>query len=155
MVLQEVAHPAIIYTMHGETHEPLFCDGQQLGRVFTNLLKNAAEAIASRIEKDNASGAKPVPGTIDVAIAEDTGFMLVTITDNGIGLPAESRERLTEPYITTRTRGTGLGLAIVKKIVEDHGGGLELDDAPGGGAMVRVRIARGLSAITERRDAAE
>jgi two-component system nitrogen regulation sensor histidine kinase NtrY len=155
MVLQEVAHPAITYTMHGETHEPLFCDGQQLGRVFTNLLKNAAEAIASRIEKDNASGAEPAPGTIDVAITEDAGFMLVTITDNGIGLPAESRERLTEPYITTRTRGTGLGLAIVKKIVEDHGGGLELDDAPGGGAMVRVRLARGLSATTERRDAAE
>jgi two-component system nitrogen regulation sensor histidine kinase NtrY len=53
-------------------------------------------------------------------------------------LPDQGRERLTEPYVTTRQRGTGLGLAIVKKIVEDHGALLQLDDRPGGGAIVRV-----------------
>ena len=63
--------------------------------------------------------------------------------DNGKGLPRENRQRLLEPYMTTREKGTGLGLAIVKKIVEDHGGGLELHDAPAGfhggkGAMIRI-----------------
>ena len=61
--------------------------------------------------------------------------------DNGKGLPRENRQRLLEPYMTTREKGTGLGLAIVKKIVEDHGGRLELHDAPadffgGRGAMI-------------------
>jgi two-component system nitrogen regulation sensor histidine kinase NtrY len=63
---------------------------------------------------------------------------LVTIDDNGKGLPERGRERLTEPYVTTRTKGTGLGLAIVKKIMEDHGGELLLEDAEGGGARVRL-----------------
>ena len=62
----------------------------------------------------------------------------VAVDDNGRGLPAQQRERLTEPYVTTRTKGTGLGLAIVKKIMEDHHGNLLLDDRPGGGASVRL-----------------
>ncbi len=57
-------------------------------------------------------------------------------TDSGVGLPAE-RGRLTEPYMTTRAKGTGLGLAIVKKIVEEHFGQIEFEDAPGGGSLVR------------------
>jgi two-component system nitrogen regulation sensor histidine kinase NtrY len=70
------------------------------------------------------------------------GVAVVSVTDNGKGLPRENRQRLLEPYMTTRDKGTGLGLAIVKKIVEDHGGRLELHDAPaefhgGGGAMIR------------------
>ena len=51
------------------------------------------------------------------------------VEDNGVGLPAKDRDRLTEPYVTTREKGTGLGLAIVKRILEDHGGELELADA--------------------------
>ncbi len=67
----------------------------------------------------------------------------VDVIDNGKGLPRENRQRLLEPYMTTREKGTGLGLAIVKKIVEDHGGRLELHDAPadfhgGRGAMVSI-----------------
>ena len=67
----------------------------------------------------------------------------VDVMDNGKGLPRENRQRLLEPYMTTREKGTGLGLAIVKKIVEDHGGRLELHDAPadfhdGRGAMVSM-----------------
>jgi two-component system nitrogen regulation sensor histidine kinase NtrY len=77
---------------------------------------------------------------------ESQDAAIVTVTDNGIGLPVESRERLTEPYVTTRARGTGLGLAIVKKIVEDHGGTLELGDAPGGGAFARACLSRGMVA---------
>jgi two-component system nitrogen regulation sensor histidine kinase NtrY len=61
------------------------------------------------------------------------------VTDNGIGLPPRDRDRLTEPYVTTREKGTGLGLAIVKRITEEHGGSLNLTDAPeGGGARVTL-----------------
>ena len=62
----------------------------------------------------------------------------IVVTDNGRGLPAQARERLTEPYVTTREKGTGLGLAIVKKIMEDHRGEVLLEDAPEGGARVRL-----------------
>ena len=60
-----------------------------------------------------------------------------SIADNGVGLPAE-RERITEPYMTTRARGTGLGLAIVKKIVEEHFGAMHFADRPGGGTVVTL-----------------
>ena len=70
---------------------------------------------------------------------------MVEVLDNGKGLPRENRQRLLEPYMTTREKGTGLGLAIVKKIIEDHGGRLELQDAPpefhgGRGAMIRITV---------------
>ena len=77
----------------------------------------------------------------------------VDVIDNGKGLPRENRQRLLEPYMTTREKGTGLGLAIVKKIVEDHGGVLELHDAPadfidGRGAMVSIVLpTRGRQAL--------
>jgi two-component system nitrogen regulation sensor histidine kinase NtrY len=64
--------------------------------------------------------------------------LLIGIDDNGRGLPEHNRDRLTEPYVTTRSKGTGLGLAIVKKILEDHGGTLSLSDREGGGASVLV-----------------
>ena len=68
---------------------------------------------------------------------------MIDVTDNGPGLPKENRERLLEPYVTTREKGTGLGLAIVAKIFEDHGGRIELHDAKendgsGRGAWVRA-----------------
>ncbi len=66
----------------------------------------------------------------------------VAVEDNGKGLPSESRERLTEPYVTTRAKGTGLGLAIVKKIMEDHGGWLVMEDREGGGARVSLAFRR-------------
>ncbi len=71
------------------------------------------------------------PGQVDVALdADDARRHRSSIEDNGKGLPIEQRERLTEPYVTTRAKGTGLGLAIVKKIMEDHGGELILEDRP-------------------------
>jgi two-component system nitrogen regulation sensor histidine kinase NtrY len=78
------------------------------------------------------------------------------VVDNGIGLPKENRSRLLEPYVTTREKGTGLGLAIVGKILEDHGGCIELRDAaektPGArGAWVRLRFAA--AAVTPAADA--
>ena len=83
------------------------------------------------------------PGVIRVSAARQDGTIRVDVIDNGKGLPRENRQRLLEPYMTTREKGTGLGLAIVKKIIEDHGGRLELHDAPerfhgGRGAMISI-----------------
>lgn len=133
--LQQSAYPEISFTTDfPASGQRLVCDAQQIGQALTNLLKNAAEAIGARI----SSGATEPPGAIQVAVRESDEDVLLTIADNGRGLPDQGRERLTEPYVTTRARGTGLGLAIVKKIVEDHGGLLQLDDRLGGGAVVRV-----------------
>ena len=67
------------------------------------------------------------------------GSAIIEVTDNGLGWPTPNRERLTEPYMTTREKGTGLGLAIVKRVMEDHKGRLELDlPASGSGAVVRL-----------------
>ena len=72
------------------------------------------------------------------------GIVEIFVADNGKGFPKENRHRLLEPYMTTRAEGTGLGLPIVAKILEDHGGGIELLDAPGGrGACVRLYFPKG------------
>jgi two-component system nitrogen regulation sensor histidine kinase NtrY len=131
MFLQEVAHPAISFSLDSEGLAPtMVCDRRQLGQALTNLVKNAVEAIE---ENDD----QHAPGVIAMTIRVEGGRLRIVLADNGPGLPAE-RERLTEPYITTRKRGTGLGLAIVRKIVEDHLGTLALRDRPGGGTMVEL-----------------
>src|SRR5690606_40312778 len=84
-----------------------------------------------------------IGGAIRIRARRLDGQICVDVIDNGKGLPRENRQRLLEPYMTTREKGTGLGLAIVKKIVEDHGGRLELHDAPksffgGQGALIRM-----------------
>jgi two-component system, NtrC family, nitrogen regulation sensor histidine kinase NtrY len=131
MFLQQVAHPYITFTLEAPEPPPeLVCDRRQLGQVFTNLLKNAAEAVEAK------TGGEP-GGEIAVTIASEQGRWIVSVADNGVGLPAE-RERLTEPYMTTRAKGTGLGLAIVEKIIEEHLGQMSFGDRPGGGAVVRL-----------------
>ena len=72
------------------------------------------------------------PGQVDLSLEVHDDRVAIIIADNGNGLPQEERDRLTEPYVTTRAKGTGLGLAIVKKIMEDHGGELVLEDRPAG-----------------------
>ena len=118
---------------------PLVCDARLFSQALVNVMKNAAEAIIGREHKEGV----PLPtGRIDVTVAHRTGEggdqVVVTIDDNGKGLPKENRDRLTEPYVTTRTRGTGLGLAIVKKIMEDHQAELVLGDRDGGGTRVMM-----------------
>lgn len=109
-------------------------DSRLLSQAFGNIIKNAAEAI---------EGAERHDGVIRVEARREGSIIHVDVMDNGKGLPRENRQRLLEPYMTTREKGTGLGLAIVKKIVEDHGGHLELHDAPqsfhaGRGALIRI-----------------
>ncbi|MTJ80735.1 MAG: PAS domain-containing sensor histidine kinase [Telmatospirillum sp.] len=108
------------------------CDVRQIGQAMTNLLKNAVEAIEGR-QGDNLPR-----GKITVEIGHRMGSVVVSVKDNGRGLPVELRDRLAEPYVTTRVKGTGLGLAIVKKIMEDHRGELVMEDAEGGGAHVSL-----------------
>jgi len=133
--LHEVAHPAIKFSFTGgENLSSLACDRRQLGQAFTNILKNAVEAVT---EKAEAADAEPPYGTVDVTIIEQNGRINVSVADSGVGLPAE-RERLTEPYMTTRARGTGLGLAIVKNILEEHHATLSFSDREGGGTIVTL-----------------
>ncbi len=134
--LQQGAHASIRYTTSFPPDPVvLVCDGRQIGQALTNLLKNAAESIELR--KSTAAG-DLAPGQVHVAIGIESGRIVVAVEDNGRGLPVRKRERLTEPYVTTRARGTGLGLAIVKKIMEDHEGNLLLEDRVGGGASVKL-----------------
>ncbi|WP_064742133.1 sensor histidine kinase NtrY-like [Inquilinus limosus] len=135
LFLQRNAHPKIGFAFSQPDDRPLVpCDSRQLSQAVTNLLQNAADAIEGRI----AEGRDLPKGQVRMILDYADGEAWITVEDNGKGLPADDRDRLTEPYVTTRTKGTGLGLAIVKKIMEDHGGRLVLEDRPGGGARVSL-----------------
>jgi two-component system nitrogen regulation sensor histidine kinase NtrY len=135
LFLHEVAHPEIKFSIDPKTADfPMVCDRRQLGQALTNVVKNAVEAIESR----RARGEHHFSGDrVDLRLKREGEQLVVDIMDTGIGLP-EDRERLTEPYMTTRVRGTGLGLAIVKKIVEEHCGEIAFLDRQGGGTHVRI-----------------
>lgn len=134
--LQRNAHPAIKFALDLPA-EPvrLGCDRRQVGQAITNLLQNAVDSIAQRVVRDGEGAA---PGRVRLALVEAEATTSIVVEDNGTGLPAENRDRLTEPYVTTRAGGTGLGLAIVRKIMEDHGGDLRLADREEGGARVSM-----------------
>ncbi len=138
LFLQQSAHPQIRYHVELPAgRELLSCDATQVSRALTNLLQNAADAIESRLSENPAGPA----GEIWLSAGRVDKRLTIAIEDNGRGLPKSERHRLTEPYVTTRTKGTGLGLAIVKKIMEDHNGNLILDDRVGGGATVKLIFA--------------
>ncbi len=129
---------------------PLRCDARQLAQVMTNLLQNALDAIDGRERQDEVA---LEPGLVRVELRLDaamgSGMAEILVLDNGRGLPAEFRDRLFEPYVTTRAKGTGLGLAIVKKIIEEHGGQIALEDAQAfdpavkNGSVARIRLPLG------------
>lgn len=119
---------------------PAQVDRRLISQALTNIIKNAIEAINAVPENERGQG------RVQVRAARDGDAIVIDVIDNGMGLPKENRNRLLEPYVTTREKGTGLGLAIVSKILEDHGGGIDLFDAPavaagGRGAWVRMRFA--------------
>ncbi len=133
LVLQRDAHPEITYeTVYGDPAPIMPCDRRQVGQALTNLLQNAADAVAMRAQ-DGA-------GRIAIRVESTPTEVRYVVEDDGVGLPSEEdRDRLTEPYVTHKTKGTGLGLAIVKKIMEDHGGRLTLEDrSDGPGARVAL-----------------
>src|SRR4051794_5936686 len=115
-------------------------DRRLISQALTNIIKNATEAIEAVPPETLGKG------RIEVIAAREGEDIVIDVIDNGIGLPKVSRSRLLEPYVTTREKGTGLGLAIVGRVLEDHGGGIELHDAseihPGArGAWMRLRFA--------------
>lgn len=115
-------------------------DRRLISQALTNIIKNATEAI-EQVPPDELG-----KGRIDVIAARENDDIVIDVIDNGIGLPKVARARLLEPYVTTRAKGTGLGLAIVGRVLEDHGGRIELKDAadfrPGQrGAWMRLRFA--------------
>ncbi|MGL4395168.1 MAG: ATP-binding protein [Hyphomicrobium sp.] len=130
-------------------------DTRLISQAMTNLVKNAAEAI----EGYGPAQGRPddYKGQIEVRLVPQSDRVCIEVMDNGIGLPKQNRNRLLEPYVTTRAKGTGLGLAIVQKIVEQHGGTLTLDDAPLTETRTRgaaVRISLPIRASTPPKDAA-
>ncbi|UUL83471.1 sensor histidine kinase NtrY-like [Sphingomonas qomolangmaensis] len=133
LFLHEVAHPEIGFELdQDDAPEALVCDRRQLGQALTNVIKNAVEAIEARTGDDLPAG--------EIALSlrvEADGRAVIELTDNGVGLPVE-RDRIVEPYMSTRNRGTGLGLAIVKKIVEEHFGTMEFSDRAAGGTRVTM-----------------
>jgi two-component system nitrogen regulation sensor histidine kinase NtrY len=139
--MMRVAHSDI--DLEVETSEdpmPAQFDRRLISQALTNIVKNATEAIAAVPPTELGRG------RIQVRAAREGHDVVIDVIDNGLGLPKENRNRLLEPYVTTREKGTGLGLAIVGKILEDHGGKLELFDAPdvakgGRGAWIRLRFA--------------
>jgi two-component system nitrogen regulation sensor histidine kinase NtrY len=119
---------------------PARFDRRLISQGLTNIIKNAGEAVAAVPPEQLGRG------RIVVSAARIDPDIVIDVIDNGIGLPKENRSRLLEPYVTTREKGTGLGLAIVGKILEEHGGRIELHDAaerfPGQrGAWMRLRFA--------------
>ncbi|MBJ3774723.1 sensor histidine kinase NtrY-like [Acuticoccus mangrovi] len=125
--LQGVGHPDVV-TETDIPDAPIIANFDQrlVAQALSNLVKNAAEAIEQTTEEDRGGE----PGRIRVRLyRNEVGEVVTDIIDNGIGLPKAGRERLLEPYMTTREKGTGLGLAIVKKIAEEQGGRIELLDA--------------------------
>lgn len=139
LFLQEVAHPQVDFALSlEEVEDPIIsCDRHQVGQAMTNVLKNAVEAVEARAQTEEPD----YRGRIGVKMETSDTMLTVTVEDNGVGLPQE-RERITEPYMTTREKGTGLGLAIVNKIVDEHGGDMTFSTNEAGGTRVVLRLAR-------------
>ncbi len=138
LFLQEVARPDINFAFVADDEVGIVaCDRHQFGQAMTNVLKNAVEAVEARAKQAEAD----YRGRIAVTIKSSPDSIEIAIADNGIGLP-QDRERIVEPYVTTREKGTGLGLAIVNKIVEEHGGEMTFAAGEGGGSVVTMRFAR-------------
>ncbi len=137
LILQRSARPEIVWTTDIPDRGPMAsCDRRLLGQALTNLLQNAADAVAMRPRPEG----EPI-GRITVRVRVEGDMAVISVEDDGVGLPDQDRARLTEPYVTHKPKGTGLGLAIVKKIMEDHGGRLELDDrANGPGAVASLAL---------------
>jgi two-component system nitrogen regulation sensor histidine kinase NtrY len=118
--LQQLAHADVSYIWENHTAPcMIMLDSNLMMQALTNLLLNAYESF---------EGANQSSPCIKISLIK-TDKVVVCIEDNGKGFPKENREKLTEPYITTRVKGTGLGLAIVKHIMEEHKGELVLSDS--------------------------
>jgi two-component system, NtrC family, nitrogen regulation sensor histidine kinase NtrY len=124
LILQRQAHPDIGFGFIAA--EPVMqanCDRAQFTQVMTNLLNNAIDSIHERQQ------IRPGDGRVKIVVEQKGPNILISVEDNGMGLPEKVRDQLLEPYVTTKKKGSGLGLAIVKKIMEDHDGSVVLEDS--------------------------
>jgi two-component system nitrogen regulation sensor histidine kinase NtrY len=143
LFLHEVAHGDIRFALiHNEPPPLLVCDRRQMGQALTNIVKNAVEAIEA------VEGESTRDVVMTLSMANDGRHVVIAVADSGVGLPFE-RDRIIEPYMTTRARGTGLGLAIVKKIVEEHFGTIAFADREGGGTIVTMSFDAGMLATLD------
>jgi two-component system nitrogen regulation sensor histidine kinase NtrY len=135
---QRMSTPSIAVTVTAPPHPvEVLGDERMLAQALTNIVKNAAEAVERQIEGGGLS-----KGSVAIDVFTDAEEVQLTIRDNGPGFPVADRERLLEPYVTTRKNGVGLGLAIVTRIIEDHGGRIWLGDneLTANGARVDIRM---------------
>jgi nitrogen fixation/metabolism regulation signal transduction histidine kinase len=123
---QTALPPGVALTLRAAPGLPqVLADRRLVHRALLNLVENALQAVADA-------------GTVEVTVREEGGQVEFAVTDSGPGISPEMRARVFEPFFSTKTSGSGLGLALVKKIVEDHGGGIALEDAPGHGTRARL-----------------
>ncbi len=141
--LQEVGNPDISFQLDSPD-DPVMArvDHRLVTQALTNIVKNATEAIEAVPQTERGSG------LIKIRIRPQDNAAIIEVEDNGRGLPKHDRDRLLEPYMTTREKGTGLGLAIVRKVMEEHGGMIDLldaesDDSDRSGAVVRLTFPDG------------
>lgn len=139
LALHSAEYPEIAFEQVPETTGiVLKCDRGLMSQAFTNLVRNAAQSLRAHIEEDETASS----GRIVIRSAVEGDHLMIDVIDNGPGFPRREREKLTEPYVTSRKGGTGLGLAIVRRIIEEHDGKVTLTDAEGqaNGAQVRIRL---------------
>ncbi len=120
----------------------LQADPQRMRQVFWNLLINACQALPN--------GGEIKISAAPVSHSGDTEWLRVTISDNGQGIAREDIDKIFHPFFTTKTGGTGLGLAIVYRIIEDHGGTIDVESEPGKGARFRIMLPTAEEAVFAR-----
>jgi signal transduction histidine kinase len=132
-----------VVTELGRGLPPLMADPGQIEQVFINMISNAIQAMTSpgspstslerRVEMSNG-------GRLEIATMAEEGFIVTEFKDSGCGISRENMKRLFGPLFTTKTKGIGLGLAVSKRIVEAHGGSIEVGSKVGKGATFRVKL---------------
>ena len=133
--LNKLATPAIQFNIsENKKSNSITGDGEQLNRVFLNLIKNSIESIEEKVNKNT-----DYKGKISVDIKDDSYYIYITITDNGVGFEHIDKSKMLKPYFTTKKKGTGLGLAIVTKILNDHNSSI-LFTSTENGAKIDISI---------------
>lgn len=144
VVLFQMSSTGIKFEMKLPSHEVVASfDRRLISQAMTNIIKNAAESVQGYAEQGEAEDG--FEGRVVICVCEVGQRAIIEVLDNGSGLSKQHRARLLEPYVTTKSKGTGLGLAIVQKVIEQHGGTLQLEDAPHTaqythGALVRITL---------------
>lgn len=130
----EAKQRSVRLELTAEELPPIKGDPEKLRQAFMNIILNALQATP-------AGGIVTVTAALTGAAGNEPGAVTVSVADTGPGIETERQGRIFEPFFTTRSGGTGLGLAITKKIVEGHGGNIEVESTPGSGAVFRMTFA--------------